>query len=246
MTKRRVKLTLSYDGTNFYGWQIQKTGRTVQGVIESGLEKMHKHPVRITAAGRTDSGVHANGQVCHFDTDLKISESKLSLALNTFLPNDISVLKSFFVDDNFHARYNAKKRIYKYYLCNFMEYSVFNRLFCTPVRNMPDISALNACVRSLIGVHDYTVFTAAGDQNESRIREIYSAVFYKEGYSTVFRVEGNAFLWKMIRSIVGTVLKFAPLEQGPLLFKEVLESKDRSQAGTTAPAKGLFFHKVIY
>ncbi len=246
MNNRRVKLTLSYDGTNFYGWQLQKTGRTVQGVIENGLAKMHKHPVRITAAGRTDSGVHANGQVCHFDTNLQIAESKLKLAVNTFLPDDISVLKSFFVNDNFHARYDAKKRVYKYYLCNFMEYNVFNRLFCTPVRNMPEINALNECVRSLIGIHDYTTFTAAGDKSESKIREIYSAVFYKEGSFTVFKIEGNAFLWKMIRSIVGTVLKFAPMEQGSLLFKNALESKDRSLAGTTAPAKGLFFHKVSY
>ena len=246
MNNRRIKLTLSYDGTNFQGWQIQKTGRTVQGVIEDGLTKMHKHSVKITAAGRTDSGVHANGQICHFDTNLQIAESKLKLAVNTFLPDDISVLTSVFVNDNFHARYDAKKRVYKYYLCDFFEYNVFNRMYCIPIRNMPNIIALNACVRSLIGIHDYTTFTAAGDKSESRIREIYSAVFYKEGSSTVFRIEGNAFLWKMIRSIVGTALKFAPLEQGPFLFKNVLESRDRKLAGPTAPAKGLFFHKVSY
>ena len=246
MNNRRVKLTLSYDGTKFYGWQIQKTGRTVQGVIEDGLTKMHKHSVRITAAGRTDSGVHANGQVCHFDTNLQIDEQRLKLAVNTFLPDDISVLKSVFVQDDFHARYNAKRRVYKYYFCDFFEYSVFNRKYCIPIKNMPNINKLNACVKSLIGIHDFTTFTAVGDKSESRIREIYSAVFYREGNSTVFRIEGNAFLWKMIRSIVGTALNIAPLEDGPFLFKNVLDSKDRKLAGPTAPAKGLFFHKVGY
>jgi len=246
MNNRRVKLTISYDGTNFHGWQIQKVGRTVQGVIEQGLTKMHKYPVRVVAAGRTDSGVHANGQVCHFDTNLQITESRLKLAVNTFLPDDISVLKSIFVDNNYHARYDAKKRVYKYYLCDFTEYNVFNRCFCTPIRNMPGISTLNSCARYLVGIHDFTAFTAAGDKSESKIREIYSAVFYKEGNATVFRIEGNAFLWKMIRSIVGSILKFAPLKSGPFLFKNILDSKDRKLAGTTAPAKGLYFHKVYY
>lgn len=246
MNSRRLKIVLSYAGTHFLGWQIQNEGRTVQGVLEDGLTRMHKHPVRITAAGRTDSGVHANGQVCHFDTDLEISELKYKDAINTFLPDDISVIKSTYVDNNFHARFSAKKRVYKYYLTDLSGYTVFNRYYCTPIRNFPGIESLNVCARSLIGIHDFTTFTSAGDKSESRVREIYSAVFYREGGLTVFKIEGNAFLWKMVRSIVGSILKYSDSDDKGSGFLRALESKDRTMAGTTAPAKGLFFHKVYY
>ena len=237
---------MSYDGTNFFGWQIQNEGRTVQGVLEDSLSRMHKHPVRITAAGRTDSGVHANGQVCHFDTELDIPTLKYKDAINSFLPDDISVTESKYTDDDFHARFSAKRRVYKYYLTDPHGYTVFNRYFCTPVRNLPGIESLNACARSLEGIHDFTTFTSAGDVSESRVREIYSAVFYREGKLTVFRIEGNAFLWKMVRSILGSVLKYAVIEDSGSGFLHALESRDRNMAGTTAPAKGLFFHKVYY
>ncbi|MCK5674857.1 MAG: tRNA pseudouridine(38-40) synthase TruA [Spirochaetales bacterium] len=239
-------MILSYDGTKFYGWQIQSKGRTVQGVLEEGLTRMHKHSVRVMAAGRTDSGVHANGQVCHFDTDLDIPEQKLKYAINSFLPEDISIINSEYTADNFHARFTAKKRVYKYYLTDSVGYTVFNRYFCTEVRNLPCIEVLNECAKILEGIHDFTTFTNAGDQSKSRVREIYSAVFYREDNFLVFKIQGSAFLWKMVRSIVGTILKYASLESGAKGFKEALESKDRNMAGTTAPAKGLFFHKVYY
>ncbi len=246
MSSRRLKIILSYDGTNFFGWQIQNEGRTVQGVLEDGLLRMHKHPVRVNASGRTDSGVHANGQVCHFDTELDIPGAKYKDALNTFLPNDISVIESGYTDDGFHARYSAKRRVYKYYLTDLSGYTVFNRYFCTQVRNLPGIESLNACAGSLVGIHDFTTFTSAGDKSESRVREIYSAVFYREGSFTVFKIEGNAFLWKMIRSIVGSILKYAVVKDDGKGFLSAMESRDRTMAGTTAPAKGLFFHKVYY
>ena len=246
MSSRRLKIVLSYDGTKFFGWQIQNEGRTVQGVLEDSLSRMHKRPVRITAAGRTDSGVHANGQVCHFDTELDIPQSKYKDAINSFLPDDISVTKSIFTDDDFHARFSAKGRVYKYYLTDFMGFTVFNRYFCTSVRYLPGIESLNACARSLEGIHDFTTFTSAGDKSESRVREIYSAVFYRENDYTVFKIEGNAFLWKMVRSIVGSILKYAVIDDSGYGFLHALESKDRNMAGTTAPAKGLFFHKVYY
>ncbi len=246
MGSRRLKVVLSYEGTKFSGWQIQKTGRTVQGVLEESIGKMHKHPVKVVAAGRTDSGVHSNGQVCHFDTDLDIPVVNYRHALNSFLPADISVRECSYVSDDFHARFSAKKRVYKYYLVDYSGYTVFNRLYCTPVRNLPGIDLLNACARKIIGVHDFTTFTSAGDESETRIREIFSAVFFREGEFTVFRIEGNAFLWKMVRSIVGSILKYAPADDGGLEFAGILESMDRSAAGTTAPAKGLFFHRVYY
>ncbi len=246
MNSRRIKIVVSYSGTNFYGWQIQSKGRTVQGVLEEKLSQMHKHPVRVTAAGRTDSGVHSNGQVCHFDTDLDIPERRFRQAINSFLPEDISIIKSIFADEKFHARFSAKKRVYKYYLTDDLGYTVFNKQYCILVQNMPGIEVLNACAASLQGVHDFTTFTSAGDSSKSRVREIYSAVFFREGNFLVFKIEGSSFLWKMVRSIVGTILKYASLESGAEGFVEAFESRDRSMAGTTASAKGLFFHKVYY
>lgn len=246
MRSRRLKIVLSYDGTKFFGWQIQNEGRTVQGVLEDVLSGMHKHHVRITAAGRTDSGVHSNGQVCHFDTELDIPQTKYKDAINSFLPDDVCVMKSTYTDDDFHARFSAKGRVYKYYLTDSMGSTVFNRYFCTSVRNLPGIESLNTCAGSLEGIHDFTTFTSAGDKSESRVREIYSAVFYIENNYTVFKIEGNAFLWKMVRSIVGSILKYAAIDDSGSGFLHALESKDRNMAGTTAPAKGLFFHKVYY
>ncbi|MEA1911635.1 MAG: tRNA pseudouridine(38-40) synthase TruA [Spirochaetota bacterium] len=246
MNSKRLMIVLSYAGTKFYGWQIQNKGRTVQGVLEVALARMHKHPVRVNAAGRTDSGVHAHGQVCHFDTDLNIPENRYSKAINSFLPDDIEILKSVYVNSSFHARFSAKRRVYKYYLAESTGYTVFNKQFCTMVRNMPEIEIMNGCAGLLEGIHDFTTFTSAGDKNESKIREIYSAVFYLEGDSIVFKIEGSAFLWKMVRSVVGTILKYSSSNSGESGFLSALESKDRSLAGTTAPAKGLFFHKVYY
>ncbi|MDA3941504.1 MAG: tRNA pseudouridine(38-40) synthase TruA [Spirochaetia bacterium] len=195
MISRRLKIILSYDGTDFYGWQIQNEGRTVQGVLEEALSRMHKKSIRVTAAGRTDSGVHARGQVCHFDTELDIPENRFRNAINTFLPVDISVIHSVFVDVNFHARFSAKRRVYKYYFTDSIGYNVFNRRFCTQIRDIPEIDILNTCAEKLRGIHDFTTFTSAGDKNESKIREIYSASFYKEGDLIVFQIDGNAFLW---------------------------------------------------
>lgn len=246
MIKKRLKIVLSYDGTNFYGWQIQSIGRTVQGVLEEALTKMHKYPIKVIAAGRTDSGVHANAQVCHFDTDLNIPESRYKNAINSFLPEDISIIESIFVEMGFHARYSAKRRVYKYYFTDSTGYTVFNRNFCAKVHYLPDIKILNECAASLEGIHDFTTFTCAGDQSRSRVREIYSAVFYPEGNLFVFKIEGNGFLWKMVRSIIGSILYYASLDTGTAGFIEALNSKNRELAGTTAPSRGLFFHKVYY
>lgn len=246
MSSRRIKIVLSYVGTNFYGWQIQNKGRTVQGVLEEGLARMHKHPVRVTAAGRTDSGVHAKGQVCHFDTELDIPEKKIRLAVNSFLPDDISITHSVYVDKSFHARFSAKRRVYKYYFTDSVGYNIFNSHLCLFIKTLPGIEVMNACARSLEGIHDFTTFTCAGDKSSSRVREIYSAVVYREGGLMVFKIEGSAFLWKMVRSIMGTILKYSTMESGAVEFVKALEGRDRTMAGTTAPAKGLFFHRVYY
>jgi len=243
---RRIKLILAYEGTHFSGWQIQKKERTVQGELEKALNQLHKHEVRVTAAGRTDAGVHARGQVCHFDSDASIPEKKYREALNSILPADVRILSSNTVDNRFHARFSAKKRSYRYYIKSKGEMLPWYRNFCLSMRVIPPLSALNSCARQILGTHDFSTFTAAGDKSTSRIREIYSSSFFIEKGYLVYKIEGTAFLWKMVRSIVGTMVETAVLSFPGERMKEILLSGERSMAGTTAPAKGLHFYKVTY
>jgi tRNA pseudouridine38-40 synthase len=241
-----MKVVLTYDGTDFYGWQIQRDGRTVQGVVEEALEMIHGYPVRVKAAGRTDSGVHAEGQVINFITDSTVPDDRFAKALNSSLPRDIRAISSTAVDDGFHARYSARKRIYKYYILPGSYSDPFSRRFCLTVKKLLDVPRLNSFASKIVGTHDFTTFAAVGDQSESRIRDITSASFYYEGKFIVFKIEGNAFLWRMVRSLTGTILELAAENKPPERLEEILNCRDRSFAGSTAPAKGLTFHRVVY
>jgi tRNA pseudouridine38-40 synthase len=244
---RNIRIDLSYDGTDFQGWQIQNSGRTVQGEIEKALKKLHGRDVAVTGSGRTDSGVHASGQVANFFSDIQsIPEEKFREAVNSHLPRDIRVMKSRLVPESFHSRYDARVRVYKYYLLHSDAGQAHLRNYCYLTRGKFDIQQLNRLASPIVGVHDFTTFAAARDENESKIRDIYSASFYPEGNFIVFKVSGNAFLWKMIRSLTGTIINLATLGETEEKMKEILESKDRSMAGPTAPARGLFLDKVLY
>ncbi len=247
MINRNIRLKISYDGTDFSGWQIQNNDRTVQAVLEDALSVMHKHPVRVTASGRTDSGVHASGQIVNFCSDIKdIPGANFVYALNSLLPRDVRVMESIEAEQGFHARYDAKIRVYKYYIISTKVCPPFYSRFCHTTRRVPDLALLNSYAGCLAGRHDFSTFTAAGDQSKSREREIYSAVFFNQGMFTVFKIAGNAFLWRMVRSLTGTMLELEEAGSAAGIMKGILESKNREKAGTTAPAKGLFLHKVIY
>lgn len=246
MCERNLRVTLAYDGTDFCGWQVQASDRTVQGTVEEALSDLHGEPVRVRAAGRTDSGVHARGQVISFGSDSSIPTEVFSRAMNSRLPRDVRVVSCVEAPEGFHARYSARRREYKYYL-EPAEYSdPFSRRFALTLKSCPPVRTLNACARKLVGTHDFTTFSAAGDQSASRTRTISSASFYPEGRFIVFRIVGNAFLWKMVRSIVGTVLEVCKQPNPEELFADRMEARDRRRAGTTAPAKGLFLAKVCY
>ncbi|RKX93642.1 MAG: tRNA pseudouridine(38-40) synthase TruA [Spirochaetes bacterium] len=243
---RRIKLVLSYDGTDFSGWQVQPEQRTVQGELEKALYKLHGERTSTIVAGRTDSGVHALGQVCHFDADSSIPGEKYREAINSLLPGDVRILSSLEVIRDFSARYSALMRSYKYLIQECTVPSPFSRKYALSLRELPPLRYLNECARQVIGVHDFTAFTAAGDPSKTKIREIFSSSFYMENGYLVYKIEGTAFLWKMIRSIIGTILETAPLSFPGERMKDILESGDRTMAGTTAPAKGLYFYKVRY
>lgn len=246
-TARNIRLDISYDGTDFQGWQIQSQGRTVQGEIERALKELHGREIPLIGSGRTDSGVHATCQVANFHSDLSsIPEEKFREAINSHLPRDIRIMKSFAVGENFHSRYDARLRIYKYYLLHSDAGHAHLRNYCYLTRGKLDFQNLNHLSSPLVGTHDFTTFAAARDENESKVRTISSASFYPEGHFIIFRIVGNAFLWRMVRSLTGTILKLAESGEGANKMKEILESKDRSSAGPTAPARGLFLHRVLY
>ncbi len=244
---RRIKLIIAYDGTNFCGWQIQKEERTVQQVLQETLTKLHKHPVSITGAGRTDSGVHALGQTAHFDTTLaSIPATKFLPALNSLLPGDVRIRQSEEAAGTFHSRFHAVEREYRYYISLWNENSPFTRPYIYTINAMPDIGLLNKYARIITGTHDFTTFSAAGDTSKSKTRNVFSASYIPEKGHIVFRITGNAFLWRMVRSLVGTMLELGQNDEPPGRMEEILNSRNRQFAGTTAPAKGLFLYRIKY
>ena len=246
MTERNLRVLLAYDGTDFCGWQIQSDERTVQGVVEEALGRIHDRPIRVKVAGRTDSGVHARGQVISFSSDCTVPIDRFPKALNSVLPRDVRAICCNTVTDDFHARYSARLREYKYYIENASYADPFARRFVLTVKRPIDLEVLNRYASRLVGIHDFTTFSAVGDQSNSKVREVVAAAFYRERGYTVFRIRGNAFLWKMVRSIVGTIIESSESRLAVGAFNDIIASRDRKQAGTTAPAKGLFLNRVYY
>ncbi|MFP4565884.1 MAG: tRNA pseudouridine(38-40) synthase TruA [Spirochaetaceae bacterium] len=242
---RNIFLEIAYDGTAFNGWQVQSAGRTVQGELEAALERIHGRRVVLHAAGRTDSGVHARAQCANFHTDHpSIPAAKFREAINTHLPLDLRVMRSREVPAEFHARFDAVSREYRYYLLHAEIVPPHLKDRCVRLKARPDISAWNRMAAALCGEHDFTTFASPTDSVENCVRHVYAAAFHPEREFIVFRIEANGFLWKMVRSIVGTIMEMDPPDVDR--FAGILHARDRSRAGTTAPARGLFLHRIRY
>ena len=242
---RNIKLVMAYEGTNYLGWQRQAAGATVQGEIEKALEKLHKHPVNVTGSGRTDSGVHAAGQTANFYTDIAGIEARRFIpALNGILPGDIRILGAEEVPSRFHARFDARSRLYRYFFVCGREALPFERAFVLRLWRKPDVALLNAYARQFRGEMDCSVFAGSGDKSASKNRYLYNACFFMEGGKLVFEIRANAFLWKMVRSAAGTMLrrKKTPPEE----FRRAAGSGRRELAGPTLPPRGLFLWRVDY
>lgn len=248
MPKQKIALLLSYDGTDFCGWQIQRgqVDISIQGEIERALTKITGEAIDITGSGRTDSGVHATGQVAHFELETKIPPYKFRDALNSQLPRSIRIIKSRVVDDDFHARFGAKYREYGYYIYSGTQPPAHLSDFCHYEKRHFTLTELNDIASVIRGIHDFTTFTAAGDMNKSKVRHISCSSFHREGGALVYRIGGNAFLWRMVRSLAGTILMVAKQGGGAEEMKRRLDSCDRTQAGPTAPSRGLFLERVDY
>jgi len=245
--ERNIKLVVSYDGTDYSGWQVQSTDSSIQGEIQAALESLHDKPVTVTGAGRTDSGVHASGQVCNFYTDkTSIPAQKFRDALNARLPGDIRILSSTAVPDRFHSRRDASERQYEYHLYHGSVLPAHAARYTWKLRRMPSLKLLNDMASVVCGTHDFTTFAAAGDVSRSKMRTINHAVFLTDGPFILFRINGNAFLWRMVRSLLGTMIDLGNRGGTVGSMRGILESCNRAEAGPTAPAVGLFLTKVGY
>jgi tRNA pseudouridine38-40 synthase len=244
---RNIRLLIAYDGTDFSGWQRQDGNRTVQGEIEGALEKLHKEKVRLTGSGRTDAGVHAAGQTANFYTSIRNMEApRFVPALNSILPRDIRILEARETCPDFHARFDARSRTYRYYISCGPSVMPWELRYSWQLRRRPRLKALNACAALLRGELDCSAFTGSGDTSKSRSRYISHASFFIEGGKLVFEITANAFLWKMVRSVTGTLIHCEEKNAGPETFGKIISSRDRSLAGPTAPPNGLFLWKIEY
>ncbi len=219
----------------------------MQGVIEKALEDLHGFSVSLTGAGRTDAGVHATGQMGNFLTEKNtIPDWQFRDALNARLPRDIQILRSQRVDKSFHPRRNALARVYEYRMAEGRAFPAHLARYTWLLPRIPSLVILNSMANIICGRHDFTAFATAGDSSPHKNREIYNAVFLSDGPQTLFRISGNAFLWKMVRSLLGTMIDTALRGGDKCTIKGILESGDRNTAGPTAPARGLFLTRVEY
>jgi len=245
---RRLKAIISYDGTNFAGYQVQPGERTVQLEIETVLSKMHKgQPVKITASGRTDARVHATGQVIHFDTPLMIPCEKYQKALNVQLPRDIRVLSVEEVAADFHARYSVSGKRYRYiWNCEVLQ-SPFRRHYTVETNGIkPNVERMQEGAKAILGTHDFTCFCAANTSVVDKVRTVNKLSFEWHGEELHMIIEGDGFLYNMVRIIAGTLWEVGTGKKETQDIHTIIESQNRANAGKTAPAHGLYLEKVFY
>jgi tRNA pseudouridine38-40 synthase len=242
----RVALGIEYDGTSYNGWQRQKTGLGVQQRVEEALSIVANQPVEVICAGRTDTGVHATDQVVHFDTDSDRSERGWLLGANTNLPDDINVSWVTLVADDFHARFSAMSRSYRYLILNRLQRSALHRHRAWWVYEPLDAERMNAAAQRLLGEHDFSAFRAAGCQASTAVRHLTHISVARAGDWITLDVTANAFLQHMVRNIMGTIATVGLGEEGVEWITEVLESRDRKAGGIAAPAHGLTLAGVEY
>lgn len=242
----RIKLIIEYDGINYCGWQRQKKDNSVQQTIEEALHTLTGKKTVLHSAGRTDAGVHALGQVAHFDTRANIPPDKYSFALNALLPPDVRIRKSVKVSDSFHARFDAKKKRYRYVIFNSPHASAVLRNGSMHVPVPLDIKKMREAAAHLVGEHDFSAFTSARLPMKNKVRRVYGIKIAKRGDLITIDVVGNGFLYNMVRIIAGTLIYVG---QGKLAAEDIpaiLQSRDRRRAGITAKPQGLFLAEVRY
>lgn len=242
----RVKLIVAYDGTNYCGWQIQDNGITIEEVLNRELSRLLQEDIKIIGASRTDSGVHALGNVAVFDTETRIPAEKISFALNQRLPDDIRITNSCQVPDDFHPRFCDTIKTYEYKIWNDRFPNPLVRLYSKFVYFNIDIERMERAAAYLVGEHDFKSFCSPRTQVENTVRTVTEISFSKEGNMITMRIRGTGFLYNMVRIIMGTLLKCGMGMYEPEHVREILEARDRAKAGPKAEACGLTLVGIEY
>lgn len=243
---RNIKLTIEYDGKDFNGWQKQPNKLNIQGEIERAIYNITKEEVDLIGSGRTDAGVHAFGQIANFKTNSNISIEKMAIAINSQLKNSIVVKKAEEVDERFHSRYNAKRKTYRYVINN-TEYgsAIYRNLeYHFPIKL--NVENMKEAAKSFEGEHDFKAFKSSGTSGKNSVRTIYKAEVRTDGERILIELTGNGFLYNMVRIISGTLLDVGLGKIEPSEIEDIINSKDRTRAGKTLPAHGLYLVKVNY
>ena len=243
---KRILLVVAYDGTNYHGWQIQNNAESVESVLRSALKQLLGENVDLIGASRTDAGVHAMGNVAVFDTESGIPADKMCFALNQWLPEDIRVQSSKEVPLDFHPRYAKTTKTYEYTIENSRIPNPLNRLYSYFVYSQLDIERMRAGAKHLIGEHDFASFCSAGSQVKTTVRTIYQIEIEKKEKIITIRIQGNGFLYNMVRIIAGTLIDMGKGYREPEEMQQITEAKERRAAGPTAPANGLKLVEISY
>lgn len=248
MDRRNIKIVLTYDGTSYHGWQRQMNALTIQAVMEEKIQVLTREQVTVIASGRTDAGVHALYQVCHFFTHSDMDPESIRRGLNSLLPEDIFVRHAEQAPPDFHARYSVKSKTYEYRVLNREQPDVFLRNYAWHVARKLDRAGMEACISLIRGRHDFSSFRSSGSDNLNPVRQMIRSELQgvpEEGL-LYFVFEADGFLRHMVRNIVGTLIEVGSGRTPPDGFLQILEAKDRKRAGIKAPPQGLFLTMVQY
>jgi len=242
--KRNLCMLIEYDGSKYHGWQRQPDCITIQETIETGLEKMLCHPITLKASGRTDAGVHALGQVANFKTESEISVDDMCRGINSLIPDDIIIHAICETDYKFHSQFSAKKKTYEYFISTLP--SVISHGYTWQITSLLDLAAIEKALQYLVAILDFSSFCSGVPLDKNCIRNISEAQLFKQGCLICLRFTANGFLKYQVRSMVGTLIDVGKKKITPLEFLGIIEAKNRSCAGITAPARGLFLKGVEY
>ena len=243
----RYRLTVAYDGSAFHGWQVQPRQVTVQSVIEEALARYSGETVKLHGSGRTDQGVHARGQVAHFDLTRRVVPAVLHKALNAILPDDVRILKTARAADDFDARRSAKGKEYRYFIWNAPVLDPFLRRYRAHIWRRLDVTAMNVAAAALVGVHDFAAFAANPNrETDSTIRNLTRLRCMRRGREVVIVAAADGFLYKMVRSLCGLLIRVGEGDVPPGEARRILETRERTARVPTAPAAGLFLWQVWY
>ena len=243
---RNLKLTVAYDGSGYHGFQRQTNARTIQQVLEEKLSLLLKEEVRLTGAARTDTGVHAYGQVVGIRTASSIPTERIPVAAAGVLPRDIAVIDAAEVPESFHARFSARGKIYQYKILNSSVPNPLLRNFAWQITHVLDAPGMQQALQLLVGEHDFSAFQATGSSARNPVRTLFSANCRRQGDDIEFQFRGNGFLYHMVRNIVGTVVDLGAGRIDRDGFRHILMGRDRALAGATAPPNGLYLKQVLY